>query len=397
MQNNLGNISLLFLSFLLVPQCLRASGLSKPVNVGPKAIGMGGAFVAIADDPTAIYHNPAGITQIKGHQFHLGMDGLITDLSYTPPAGTAEKAKSEFLPVPSFGYVTDLGSPIFFGLGLFFPHGNGGKFSTASAIPSNANEGQIYSMELSPTVAWLVIPELSIGASLRVVRISSTLKGQALPTGDVLTDLDLSGWAIGASAGFLYKPFKFFSIGANYRSQVSTKLDGDATFAVAGKLDARLKETLPTLVTAGIAVTPLENLTIGLSYGFERNSEVKTLTLELPAVATSIPSPQNWSDSNTIHLGAEYWVLPPLALRFGYAKDLDGSIPDSANSRIIGDIAAHEVSAGVAYKWTRYTFGATWNARFGEREVPVSGTTNIAPGNYDAFVQMISLGVGINI
>ena len=35
-------------------------------------------------------------------------------------------------------------------------------------------------------------------------------------------------------------------------------------------------------------------------------------------------------------------------------------------------------------------FGAAWNARFGDRKVPVNGTANIAPGKYDAFVQMIS-------
>ena len=36
------------------------------IGAGPKAIGMGGAFVAVADDPSALYWNPSGISR-KGH------------------------------------------------------------------------------------------------------------------------------------------------------------------------------------------------------------------------------------------------------------------------------------------------------------------------------------------
>jgi len=53
---------LLFLVFLLA---FPGSGLAFKV-VGPRAMGMGGAFVAVCDDATAVYWNPAGLTQIKG-------------------------------------------------------------------------------------------------------------------------------------------------------------------------------------------------------------------------------------------------------------------------------------------------------------------------------------------
>ena len=38
-------------------------------GVGARALGMGGAFVAIADDATATYWNPAGLTKVKTHSF----------------------------------------------------------------------------------------------------------------------------------------------------------------------------------------------------------------------------------------------------------------------------------------------------------------------------------------
>ena len=37
--------------------------------MGARALGMGSAFVAIADDATATYWNPAGLTKVKKHSF----------------------------------------------------------------------------------------------------------------------------------------------------------------------------------------------------------------------------------------------------------------------------------------------------------------------------------------
>src|SRR4030042_1840291 len=38
-------------------------------EAGAKAMGMGFAFTAQADDPSAIYYNPAGLTQLSGTNF----------------------------------------------------------------------------------------------------------------------------------------------------------------------------------------------------------------------------------------------------------------------------------------------------------------------------------------
>lgn len=50
------------------------NGSDLGMGVGARAIGMGGAFVAIADDPSATFWNPAGLTALKGSQFFLSAD-----------------------------------------------------------------------------------------------------------------------------------------------------------------------------------------------------------------------------------------------------------------------------------------------------------------------------------
>ncbi|MDY6915818.1 MAG: hypothetical protein SVM86_05855 [Candidatus Cloacimonadota bacterium] len=56
---------------MLTGAALLANGLSLN-SIGTKALGMGGAFVGLADDGTAIYWNPAGlIGQSNAAQFCL--------------------------------------------------------------------------------------------------------------------------------------------------------------------------------------------------------------------------------------------------------------------------------------------------------------------------------------
>lgn len=70
---------------------LASAAMAAPLYVltlgpGARAMGMAGAFVAIADDGTAAYWNPAGITQIKivGITPSLGAAGDWTDLQTSP-------------------------------------------------------------------------------------------------------------------------------------------------------------------------------------------------------------------------------------------------------------------------------------------------------------------------
>src|SRR5205085_7298167 len=57
--------------FALLP--LAAFGLGSRIpNQDAAAIARGNAFVATADNPTAMYYNPAGISQLDGQNFQVG-------------------------------------------------------------------------------------------------------------------------------------------------------------------------------------------------------------------------------------------------------------------------------------------------------------------------------------
>ena len=50
------------------------NGSDLGMGIGARAIGLGGAFVSIADDASGTFWNPAGLTNIEGDQFLLSGD-----------------------------------------------------------------------------------------------------------------------------------------------------------------------------------------------------------------------------------------------------------------------------------------------------------------------------------
>ncbi len=93
------------LALLLVPILAPAARAQAPDVVGLRAQGMGGAFVAVADDATAVYWNPAALA--KGALLSAVVEGLDRrDNPSRRPAGPAATRRSELfvgVGVPSLG------------------------------------------------------------------------------------------------------------------------------------------------------------------------------------------------------------------------------------------------------------------------------------------------------
>src|SRR6185295_19386651 len=94
--------SLLLAVAVLVPApaaATRYAGEFLRIGVGARALGMGSAFVGLADDGTAAYWNPAGIATLERHEItamHAEQFGSIVQydfLSYVMPIGSPGGAR----------------------------------------------------------------------------------------------------------------------------------------------------------------------------------------------------------------------------------------------------------------------------------------------------------------
>jgi hypothetical protein len=116
------------------------------IDVGARSTAMGGAFVGLADDETALFFNPAGLTQIESRSFMTTYNNYITDI------------QSGFL-----GYVhpyspnTRLGASI-----CYF---NFGSFEKTDALGTNLGTFGASDFAFSLSLAKQVNQRLSLGAS----------------------------------------------------------------------------------------------------------------------------------------------------------------------------------------------------------------------------------------
>lgn len=119
---------------------------------GSAALGMGGAFVSIADDPSAMYWNPAGIADLPGIQLVFDHSYWIADLNY------------EF-----FGATINAGS--FGTLGLNLIASNSGDMKVTTVAQQDGT-GEVFSttdVAVGVTYAVKLTDDFSIGINPKVV------------------------------------------------------------------------------------------------------------------------------------------------------------------------------------------------------------------------------------
>ena len=156
-----------------------AAGAQTFDTVGTRAAGMGGAFVAVADDASAAYWNPAGFA--AGDFFTMVLDRSTVKVSPGGPDGAASGS----------GLLVSLGMPA---LGLSYYRLRSTVLSAVAAPIDAADDGRkaIAADELrldtlithhsGATLVQSIAPGVAVGATLKLVRgvASSTL----VPDGD---------------------------------------------------------------------------------------------------------------------------------------------------------------------------------------------------------------------
>lgn len=139
---------------------------------GARATAMGGAFSAVADDPSAVFYNPAGLAKLKGTHLTTAPANISPDLWYEDSGEPRADDPMESMVYPLFLVSSDLGTESFvFGLGASLPYGDiydlrQGKYARDEHLPWRFSW---YRQELNrfivyPAVGWQVTPNLSVGA-----------------------------------------------------------------------------------------------------------------------------------------------------------------------------------------------------------------------------------------
>ena len=348
------------------------------------AAAMGNAFVAQADDPSALHYNPAGMTQLHGFQTLFGTTLIGGTTQFSSPTGaqtTGDRNGSVAWPPPGHVYLVanlkDLGLSALgnftAGIGMNNPFGsltrypNDGPFRTAITFTT------LPLLDIKPTIAYKLNDQLSFGVGADIYTFSGLFGeghleqksiwpgGLGIPAGSLM-EINGSDTTAGFNVSLLYTPFRnsdgkpLVNIGMVYRSQATFHLTGNFLANGASVAGATATFVLPQVFSGGIGIWPVRTserewkLEFDVDYtGWKSN---RNLDVHLTNGAL-LPFPQNWQSTYTVMIGTEYrWLrlasMPDwdIALRAGYMNQ-QAQIPDRTFNPGVPSANTHIPSVGI--------------------------------------------------
>lgn len=350
-----------------------------------KAVALGNAITAGVDDPSAVYVNPAALTEIVGNQVMAGINYVNTQSSVENNGRKSNNLHGhDFLP-NLFGNYHVPGTDISLGIGTYTPFGLATSYKANSFTRFAAISSELKTIYITPAIAWGPSPYISLGAGMSFIH-SSALLSRAIFLGAVGVGegrLRITGTdnAYGYNFGILIKPHKQIKIGFTYRSRVELDFDNaDVKFTDAaitgGAFTAvrasGIKVPLPPVIAIGIQWQVTPGWSLEVDYNFTRWSEFKNLHARfssgLPALGGLAPIPgvflpQNWKDSSTIRMGTAYKLNDNLELRTGLSLD-QTPIPSRTLNPAIPGADILTLNGGLGYTYNKFNVDLGYMAIF---------------------------------
>lgn len=346
---------------------------------GAAAAGQAEAFSAQADDPSALFYNPAGLTQLEGVQLYAGTNLVGGETDFVNSAGATahgDLGGSVAVPPPSNLYLTanlqDLGftalGPLSVGIGVSSPYGLINRYPKTGPFSDVVIRTKLPMMDIKPTVAYRLADWASVGFGFDIYTFASFLgEGQfqqqsRLPQGGA-AEISGSGTGLGYNFSLMLTPLRTDSgrprmnLGFVYRSQTNLPLSGH--YRANGQVaDAEMNLPLPEVVTGAVAFWPIRDAEhewkVEYDMDFVGWDRFASFDVRLPGGLVN-QTPQHWKTIWSASLGTEFrWLAPEalphweVALRGGYQHS-NTPIPDQTFSPVVADADWDIVAVGVGF------------------------------------------------
>jgi long-chain fatty acid transport protein len=381
------------------PAGVQAVGFRLP-NQDPDAIARGNAFAATADNPSAIYYNPAGITQLEGQNVRAGLYLVSGGYTYESPSGGEWKADKEWQPVPQFYYAfTPKESPLSFGLGVYAPYGLSINWGQDTPFWTEAEKGSLLYLTINPVIAWKILPSLSVAIGPTINYSDADFqRGIASPFPGFIPNgqfrLQGSGWAYGFNAGILWQPHEKWSFGVNYRYPTKVDYQGTSETTPTPPYPASTSSSAsiqyPQYIVGGISFRPTKDWNFEFDVDWTDWHNVNEIVIKDTAFGSQV-WPLNYQSSFMFEVGATRQLGKGFFASLGYFYSQQTS-PNQDFNPAIPDTALHLGGVGLGYKGKAWDFSLAYQFGYNPgREVTGDTSFPDANGTYKVFNQAVNL------
>jgi hypothetical protein len=308
-------------------------------GIGPRAIGMGGAFTAIADDASAAYWNPAGLSQISSYEISISSAPVYFQNNINPnaPVTTGFSNNFGFPWVESFQLIIPLAKDNTLGLSYFRPYHPQINYFSGNAVLTSLQEAdgsyllnptfQESEIVLSYAARFAGINNFSVGINVkRVTNDSSYIEYFSQDDPSINSELAGPGIGVvgyGVDLGILYripitKYSEEFRIGLSLQNLVS-QVQYTNGLIVSPTTSG---EPVSLNVGAGFETPIPPQITLGLAYKNDYLFKIRNITdLDFDQISdTRFDS----SSNKIIRFGTEFWFFNDVVgIRGGYSSQLN--------------------------------------------------------------------------
>jgi len=408
-----------FFLFLLMPAAVLGNGF-RLVSQDAFAAARGEAFVATADNPSAVHYNPAGIAQLEGLQVRSGLYALHFEPTFTPPEGrtnsgtTYEIEKQDAFAPQLYSTYHLPESPLTLGLGIYAPHGASVTWPQDTGFRAVAVMGELTYLRFNPVLAWEIRPGLSIAGGMMVdyaeLGSEQGLRRAEKPLANSFR-FEGDDVSVGFNLGLLWRMNDQFAFGATYRSAVTQNFKGQTNIEQQRiiqptEVPASAELEFPYTAVVGLSYRPTDRWNIEVNADYSNWSSMDSFVIrqsETPPfpVQQNIPVTLGFEDSWLYKFGVTRYFDEGWYASAGYVFN-QNSVPDDYYSPTVADLDRHFLTLGIGREWSRFQVDVTYQFGFAkDREVtdslPSSTPARFVGQNADGTYGFSSHGLLISL
>jgi long-chain fatty acid transport protein len=366
--------------------------------MGSRAIAIGGSFVGIADDPSAVFYNPAGLV-FQEKRLNVSINGFYIwpTHSYTTPAGT--KLESRYNnPLPQAFITYKTSDKITIGFGMYVPFAGGGVDWQKSDQLEYPLKSVLGIVTLSPVLSYQVSDAFSFGLKANYYRAVLTVNTEMPGIGPM--DTEESGSTISGGIGLMFKPSERLRIGVDLRGPAKMHISGITSLHMSGikfNLDSETRFNLPWDFEVGLSYKISNSLLFATSVQYTLWSTLEKVekTIEGVPFTGDIKRDElmDFRDILIWRAGFEYLLPVGIFLRAGFGLDRYAAPEDTLNITNI-DVNKYTFLGGIGYKSGNMQMDFSYVYAIGtEREKHTSAFGFPLIEKYDLDVFILGFGV----